>query len=126
MTTKRILIIDDEERIREVVSACLEDLGGWETAIAASGMEGLSKAQQKAFDAIILDVSMPDLDGFTIFQKLQTHSATQSIPVILLTAKVLPEDKAKFAAMDVAGVLTKPFNPVTISTQVAQLLGWNS
>lgn len=124
MVTKRILVIDDEERIRELVQACLEDLGGWEAITAASGEEGLLKAKAQSLDAILLDVSMPDMDGFVFFEKLQENPATQSNPVILLTAKVLPDDRARFEKMGVAGVITKPFNPVTICEQVAEILGW--
>lgn len=118
--TKRILVIDDEERIREVVRACLEDLGGWEAIAAISAQEGLLLAQAQS-----LDVSMPDMDGFVFFEKLQENSASQSIPVILLTAKVLPDDRARFAKMGIAGVIYKPFNPVTISEEVAEILGWS-
>lgn len=121
---KRILIVDDEERIREVVRACLEDLGGWEALTAQSGEEGLYKAQTETLDAILLDVSMPDLDGLTFFQRLQKNSTTQAIPTILLTAKVLPDDQAQFSQIGVAGVITKPFDPITICEQVAQILGW--
>lgn len=123
--TKRILVIDDEERIREVVRACLEDLGGWEAIAATSAQEGLLLAQAQSLDALLLDVSMPDMDGFTFFEKLQENPASQSIPVILLTAKVLPDDRVRFAKMGVAGVINKPFNPVTISEEVAEILGWS-
>jgi CheY-like chemotaxis protein len=122
MTTKRILVIDDEERIREIVCACLEDLEGWEAIVASSGEEGLAKAESESLDAILLDVSMPDMDGFTFFQRLQENPATQSIPVILLTAKVLPSDLRRFAQMGVAGVITKPFNPIALSAQIAEIL----
>lgn len=122
--TKRILIVDDEERIREVVQAALEDLGGWNTLTAASGSEGLLKAATESVDAILLDVSMPDMDGFRFFEQLQINPTTQTIPVVLLTAKVLPGDRLRFSQMNVAGVISKPFNPVTICTQVAQILGW--
>lgn len=124
MANKRILVIDDEERIREIVGACLEDLAGWETITAESAIEGLQKAESESIDAILLDVSMPDMDGFALFEKLQANPATQSIPVILLTAKVLSEDRAKFARMVVAGVITKPFNALTISQEVAEILHW--
>ncbi|NJO39407.1 MAG: response regulator [Cyanobacteria bacterium CRU_2_1] len=126
MTTKRILIVDDEERIREVVRACLEDLAGWEAIVAESGQEGLVKAASEQFDAILLDVSMPDMDGFTLFQHLQANPHTCLTPVILLTAKVLPSDRAKFAQMGVAGVITKPFDPVKITLEMAEILGWES
>lgn len=121
---KRILIVDDEERIREVVRACMEDLGGWETLTAQSGEEGLHKAATETLDAILLDMSMPNMDGFVFFEKLRENPATQAIPAILLTAKVLSDDRQRFAQMGVAGVITKPFNPVTICEQVAQILGW--
>lgn len=122
---KRILIVDDEERIREVVKACLEDLGGWQTLTAESGAEALYKAETESLDAILLDISMPDMDGFAFLQKLRQNYKTQDIPIILLTAKVLPHDWERFSQIKVAGVIAKPFNPVTICTQVAQILGWS-
>lgn len=123
--TKQVLIVDDEERIRELVQACLEDLGGWDTITAGSGQEGLSIAQREPIDAILLDMSMPNMDGFAVYEQLQANSITKPIPVILLTAKVLPSDRARFAEMGIAGVITKPFEPTTISEEVAHLLGWN-
>ena len=123
--TKRLLIVDDEGRIRELVQACLEDLGGWDTLTAASGEEGLKIAQIELIDAILLDVSMPDMDGFTVYEKLQANSATQAIPVILLTAKVQASDRARFAQMGITGVITKPFEPTSICNEVAKILGWD-
>lgn len=125
MITPRILVIDDEEEIREVVRACLEDLGGWDVVTAASGKEGLMRAQTDRLDAILLDMTMPEMDGFDCFKLLQENPLTQSIPVILLTAKVLPDDQARFSQMGVAGVITKPFNPVVICDQVAKILNWS-
>lgn len=122
--TKRILIVDDEDDIRTIVQACLEELMGWQTVMAASGQAGLELAQTEAINAILLDVSMPDMDGFQMFAALQAHSATQSIPVIVLTSKVLASDRGRFANLNIAGVITKPFNPLTIGAQVAKLLNW--
>ncbi|MBV8886660.1 MAG: response regulator [Chroococcidiopsidaceae cyanobacterium CP_BM_RX_35] len=123
--TKRILIVDDEEAIRELACACLEDLGGWEAIVAASGREGLLKAKLTPLDAILLDVSMPEMDGIHFFAELQANPVIQTIPVILLTAKVLADDRAQFAQMGVAGVIIKPFDPVELSEQVAEILGWS-
>lgn len=124
--TRRILIVDDEQDIRDVVQASLEDFAGWETVTAQSGMEGLHKARTESLDAILLDVSMPDLDGFQFFEQFQKNAGASAIPVILLTAKVLPSDRRRFAQMGVAGVITKPFNPVTVWQQVSEILGWNA
>lgn len=102
---KRLLVIDDEDSIRELACASLEDLGGWETVAAASGQAGLTIAQTTAIDAILLDVSMPDIDGFECYQHFKNDAATQAIPIILLTAKVLPEDRERFAQRSIAGVI---------------------
>jgi len=68
---------------------------------------------------------MPVMDGFEMFEQLQEKVATQAIPVILLTSKVLARDRERFANLSIAGVITKPFNPLTIWQQVADLLGWS-
>ncbi|BAY60805.1 response regulator receiver domain protein [Calothrix brevissima NIES-22] len=126
MTTKKLLIVDDEERIRELVQACLEELGGWATLTAESGKEALKIAQTEIVDAILLDVSMPDMDGYSVYEQLQADTITESIPVIFLTAKVQPSDRARFAEMKIAGVITKPFEPLKISQNVAEILGWGT
>ncbi|MBK1990677.1 response regulator [Sphaerospermopsis aphanizomenoides BCCUSP55] len=124
MTNKRLLIIDDEERIRELVQACLEDLGGWDTVTAASGEEGLKIALKEPVDAILLDLSMPDMDGLTVYKQLQANSITQLIPVIILTAKVLPSERSRFVKTGIAGIISKPFQPLTICQEIAKILGW--
>ena len=121
---KQILIVDDEEHLRELVQLCLEDLAGWETLVAGSGKECLQILQTEKPNAILLDVSMPGMDGISVYESLQSNPITRSIPVILLTARVLPRDRAKFAEMGVAGVITKPIEPTTLTQEVAEILGW--
>lgn len=125
MTVPQILVVDDEELLREVVQACLEDLAGWETMTAASGEECLQFAQTKQFDAILLDMSMPGMDGYEVYERLQSNPVTRSIPVILLTAKVLPSDRDRFEKMGVAGVIAKPIEPTTLTEAIALILGWD-
>ncbi len=124
--TKKILVIDDDQDIRDVARLALRKFAAWEVAAAASGQDGLNQAKINPPDAILLDVSMPDMDGIAVFEHLQQDPITHAIPVVLLTAKVLPSDRQRFAALGVSGVITKPFDPVTLSTQVAQVLGWRS
>jgi CheY-like chemotaxis protein len=125
MTAKRILVIDDEDDIREVAQLSLEMVGGWVVLTAGSGSEGIDKAEEEQPDAILLDVMMPDMDGPTTYALMQRSTKTQKIPVILLTAKVQANDQRRFAELGVAGVIAKPFDPMSLAGQVAQFLSWS-
>lgn len=125
MVNKRILIVDDEERIREVVRACLVKLAKWEAITAASGAEAIQIAALKQPDAILLDVSMPGMDGVETLQHLQSNPQTQAIPVIFLTAKVQPLEQAQYQQLGVAGLIVKPFDPLQISKEISQRLSWS-
>lgn len=118
----RILVIDDEERIQEVIQMSLEILNGWEVFTASSGFLGVLEAQTHQPDAILLDVSMPQLDGFATFAKLQENPTTQAIPVIFLTAKVELADRKQFAQLGIVGIITKPFDPLTLADKVMAVL----
>lgn len=122
--TRRILVVDDEDNVREVTKMSLEVMGGWDTIAASSGQQGIELAEREKPDAILLDVMMPGMDGPSTFRELQNRESTKGIPVILLTAKVQSADRARFSELGVTGVLTKPFDPATLHEQVAQLLGW--
>jgi CheY-like chemotaxis protein len=124
MLTKSILLIDDEPNLAQVIAVCLESFKGWKVQIANSGKAGLSIVESLKPDAILLDVMMPEMDGITVFQHLQQNPETQNIPVILLTAKVQASDRARFAQLDIAGAISKPFEPLQIADQIAQLLNW--
>ncbi|MEG4808644.1 response regulator [Microcoleus sp. F8-D3] len=125
MIGKQILIVDDQEHLRELVQLCLEDLAGWNTLVAASGQECLQILQTERPNAILLDLSMPGMDGFAVYARLRSDPITRSIPVILLTARVLSTDMAEFAQMGVAGVIRKPFEPTTLPGKLAEILGWD-
>ncbi|BAC92154.1 response regulator [Gloeobacter violaceus] len=123
---KRILVIDDEADIREVIQLTLELTRGWEIVAAESGSEGIALATSRNPDAILLDVMMPEMDGVSTFAGLQAEAATRSIPVVLLTAKVQSADRRRFAELGVAGVIAKPFDPMGLTDQLEALLGWNA
>ena len=124
MTAKRILVVDNEQYIQEVAKICLETVAGWEVLLAGSGKECLSQAETEQPDAILLDVMMPDMDGMATFQKLQDNPATQSIPVILLTAKIQSSDRRRYAQIGTIAAIAKPFNPLELAGQIAAALGW--
>jgi CheY-like chemotaxis protein len=121
----KVLIIDDEDDIREVAALSLESIAGWEVVTANSGSQGLARAAEHQPDAILLDVMMPDMDGPTTFRELRKNPATAKIPVLLLTAKVQSTDQRRFADLGVEAVLFKPFDPLTLSNQIADVLGWS-
>lgn len=122
--TRKVLIIDDEDDIREVAALSLESVAGWEVITAGSGAQGLLRAAEHQPDAILLDVMMPGMDGPTTFRELRKNPATEKIPVLLLTAKVQSNDQRRFADLGVEAILFKPFDPMTLSTQIEAALGW--
>ncbi|MDJ0633082.1 MAG: response regulator [Xenococcaceae cyanobacterium MO_188.B29] len=124
MSDKHILLIDDEETIQEVVQVGIEIETGWQVAIASSGIEGIAVAASQQPDAILLDVMMPEMDGISTLSQLKANAKTQSIPVILLTAKTQAGDKNLFQSLGVVGVITKPFNSMTLASRIATMLQW--
>ena len=125
MEPRRVLVVDDEDHIREVAGVSLEAVGGWRVTTASSGAEAIEKAAAERPDAILLDVMMPEMDGPTTFHHLQGEESTRDIPVVLLTAKVHAADRRRLDDLGVAAVLAKPFDPMTLSEQVAGALGWS-
>ncbi len=121
---KRILLIDDEETIQEVVQVGIEIEVGWQVAIASSGSEGINLAQTQQPDAILLDVMMPDMDGISTLSSLKANAKTRSIPVIFLTAKTQTAEKDRLQSLGVIDVITKPFNSMTLASQIAKILRW--
>lgn len=121
----RILIVDDEDDIREVAALSLEVTANWTVLTASSGQHGIEVAATNQPEAILMDVMMPGMDGPTTFKRLRSNPLTASIPVVLLTAKVQGVDQRRFAGLGVAGVLFKPFDPLTLAAQISQTLGWH-
>jgi CheY-like chemotaxis protein len=124
MTTRRILVVDDEANIREVVTLCLERLGGWEVLTAPSGREALQQIQAAAPDAIVLDVMMPEMDGFTFLKQLRADPSTPPIPVVLLTANSYLPDPHLLPDLGIVLTISKPFQPLNLVQQIAQVMGW--
>ncbi|HEY9136964.1 MAG TPA: response regulator [Terriglobus sp.] len=121
----RILLIDDEDDIREVASLTLEATAGWEVLTANSGASGIQAALSEKPEAILMDVMMPEMDGPTTFREMQKIPELIGIPVILLTAKVQGVDQRRFSDLGVAAVLFKPFDPMTLAQQIADVLRWD-
>lgn len=124
MSSRRILLVDDDDGIREVTRVSLETTMGWQVLTASSGDEALRLAGEEGLSAILLDVMMPDMDGAETFARLREREESRDIPVVLLTAKTQKADLANYAEMGVAGTVQKPFDPLSLGREVADALGW--
>jgi DNA-binding response OmpR family regulator len=118
---KTILHIEDEPDIREVVRLALEEIGGFKVESCESGEDGLAKAQEFQPDLILLDVMMPGMDGPTTLHELRKIPELAETPVIFMTAKVQTHEIEQYAGMGAIGVLTKPFDPASISKEIRAL-----
>jgi CheY-like chemotaxis protein len=121
---RRILVVDDDEDIREVARLSLETVGGHTVLTASSGEQALEVAAAELPDAIVLDVMMPGLDGPSTFVRLSAQETTRHIPVVLLTAKIQTADRERYESLGVAAVFAKPFDPMALAGQLAAVLGW--
>ncbi|HLO85198.1 MAG TPA: response regulator [Nostocaceae cyanobacterium] len=123
---KRILVVDDNPDILTLVQFSLEDIGGWDVMTASSGDEALVKVMEEKPDAIVLDGVMPGMDSLTFLQELRTSPEVQFLPVVLLTGSISLTRHIPLQDLDVVGTITKPFDPMRLSEQIAQFLGWKS
>jgi len=126
VTGRTILLIDDEPDIRAVVELSLGSLAGWDVLTAGNGTDGVAVAAARQPDVILLDVMMPELDGPATLDALRAHDDTRAIPVLFMTAKAQAGELTRYASLGVAGVIPKPFDPMTLATQVGEMLGWDA
>jgi len=125
MASKTILLIDDEINVRELVQLCLKDLGGWNVLTVNSASEGLQRAILDRPDAIVLDISLREMDGLMFVELLRKNPETKDIPVVLLSGKVRWLSSRYLRLYGIVGAIAKPFDPAILSAQIAQLLNWD-
>jgi len=121
----RILVVDDDESIRDVVRIGLEAVTTWAVTVAPDGETAVALCGADPPDVVLLDVMMPKMDGPATYAKLQDDPRTRTIPVILLTAKVQPTERRRYDELGFAGTIAKPFDPLTLPDQIADILGWH-
>ncbi len=125
LATKRILLINDEIHLREIVQTCLETFGGWQVIATSSVKQDIQAAPVSDVDAIILDVMATEVDGLGLLRRLRLDLRNQSIPVILLTARTYWMTAEQLSHLGVVGAIAKPFNSLLLAEQVATILGWS-
>jgi two-component system, OmpR family, alkaline phosphatase synthesis response regulator PhoP len=120
----KILAVDDEKHIVRLVQINLQK-AGYEVATASTGREALERVAEFHPDLIVMDVMMPEMDGFEALKKLKESPETREIPVIMLTAKAQDADVFRGWQSGADLYLTKPFNPAELLTFVKRLLQSN-
>ncbi len=118
----RILYVDDEADIREVAELSLALEPDFEVRSCASGPEALVLAPSWRPDLILLDVMMPGMDGPAVLKELRGLAETAATPIIFITARTQQQEVAQLRALGAAGVIAKPFDPMTLGRQVRALL----
>lgn len=118
MSAIRILHVDDEADIREIVNMSLGLNPDFEVRACASGAEAVAAAVEWSPSLILLDVMMPGMDGPMTLKQLHKDPQTSDIPVLFMTARVQTREVEHFIALGAQGVISKPFDPMTLASQV--------
>jgi CheY-like chemotaxis protein len=121
-----VLVVDDDDDIRDITRLSLEVVAGWTVLTASGGEAAIEMARAHHPDAVLLDMMMPGMDGLTTFEHLQADAATRDIPVILFTAKMQVGDRQAWDGAAIHGVIAKPYDPMSLATEVARLLSWDA
>ncbi|MEE9514024.1 MAG: response regulator, partial [Anaerolineales bacterium] len=119
--TNKVLIIDDDVDTLKLVGLMLERQG-YEISVASNGTLGLAKAAEDKPELILLDVMMPDLDGYEVTKRLRSNPALAHIPIIMFTAKTMVDDKVAGFEAGVDDYLTKPTHPAELTAHVKAVL----
>ncbi|HEV8635212.1 MAG TPA: response regulator [Chloroflexota bacterium] len=119
---KLVLVVDDEEMVRALVQATLRR-GPYQVLTAGDGAAALAAARAHRPDAVILDVTMPGLDGVEVCRGLKADAATRHAVVIMLTARMQPDDHARARAAGADDYLVKPFRPGELLQRLGNRLG---
>lgn len=117
----RVLVIDDDAAVRLVLQRNLEH-AGFEVMTAEEGLGGLAAALGEAPDIVVLDLMMPNVDGFVVLDALQRDPRTAAIPVIVLTAVTAPGVRERCEEGGAALVMTKPFEPTMLAAGINAIL----
>ncbi len=117
----KILVVDDDAAINELVKVNLE-LSGFKVIQAYDGIEGFALAKQELPNAIVLDCMMPDVDGFTVAQRIRQNEETKDIPILMLTALSQLNDKVKGFNIGVDDYLCKPFEMEELQVRLRAIL----
>ncbi len=126
MIAKKILLINSEPNVQEVLQACLTHLGGWQVLSESSPLEGLQAAVLAQPDAIVFDLSTFGMNCLTFLQRLRSQTASQHIPVVLIAVGAKWLYTEPLEPFEIAGVIDYSTNPAQVPQQIAMLLHWDA
>ena len=119
--TKKILIVEDNIDLIQVLSLTLE-FEGYEVILAADGNQALNLAASHLPDLVLLDISLPDMDGFTVACQIRQNQKTHSIPILATTGKVSFEDRERCLKNGCDDYISKPYTPKELASHIEKLL----
>lgn len=122
MNSKTVLLVEDNEDNRIVYATVLEHFG-YHVIEAKDGAEGVRMTREQRPDIVLMDISIPIMDGWQATATLKEDPSTNGIPIIALTAHALPEDREKSASVGCDGYLAKPCEPSRVLAEVNRVLG---
>ncbi|MEW6982486.1 response regulator [Colwelliaceae bacterium 6471] len=118
---ERILYAEDDTDIQQVAMLALEMVGGFTVKMCNNGLEAIAEVEKFSPQLLLFDVMMPDMDGPTALEKIREIDLFKNTPAIFMTAKVQPEEVKKYLDMGAIGVIAKPFDPMTLASQVRDI-----
>jgi two-component system, chemotaxis family, chemotaxis protein CheY len=117
-----ILVVDDSKVMREMVIACLRQRDGLSFGQAASGLEAIERLSLQPFDALVLDLNMPDIGGLEVIEFVRAQDKLKKLPILVLTTRGDETSRTRVFEAGASSYMTKPFAPDAIVAEVDRLL----
>jgi two-component system chemotaxis response regulator CheY len=118
----KFLIVDDFATMRRIVRNLLKEIGHQNADEAEDGQDALKKLRASAFDFVVSDVNMPNMNGFELLRQIRADDALKSLPVLMVTAEAKKEDIITAAQAGASGYIVKPFTKATLEEKLAKIL----
>ena len=121
MDRKHLYIVDDSKTILKLTEGVL--IGSYRISLFLSGKEALEAMHTDTPDLVLLDINMPEMDGYEVFRRMKDSNALRKIPVIFLTASTKEESEVKGLEMGAMDYISKPFSPMVMQQRIARIIG---
>lgn len=119
---KTILIVEDSATTRALIRAVIDEIGDYETVEAESGFEALKMLPQQAYDLIVTDINMPDINGLELINFVRNNPRYNHLPIIIVSTERSEEDKKRGMALGATAYVTKPFKSSELQEIIKKIL----